>query len=327
MAPSILMLADRAEDYVADSLFHGLRTLLGADAVDFPKREQMYASMPPEQRSKLYGRGFGLYGLLEDISVDRSDVLDRARAGEFDAVIVGDIWRAWHWWLEVDREVPEPVSKAVVDGSDMPWIYPYGPPWWKTPRDWLLPRAHRRALYFKREWTRLSGRARLAEIAISYPAEKMVTEPAAKTQDFTSHVVDVEVAERLGGDRTRYVERLRYRFEREEDYLADLRASRWGVTTKRAGWDALRHYEIAANGAVPAFRRLDKKPPRCAPHGLVPGRNCIAYRDADDLFAQAGGTSDERHAELASGALAWARDNSTARRAEQVLARLGLAGG
>src|SRR3954447_10777432 len=120
MAPSVLMLADAAEDYVADSLFHGLRTILGADAVDFPKREQMYSSMPAERRSTLYGRGFGLYGLLDDVPVDRSDVLARARAGEFEAVIVGTIWRDWHWWLEVHDTLPDRVRRAVVDGSDLP---------------------------------------------------------------------------------------------------------------------------------------------------------------------------------------------------------------
>jgi hypothetical protein len=32
----ILMLFGDSEDYLADSLFHGLRTLLGEDAVDYP---------------------------------------------------------------------------------------------------------------------------------------------------------------------------------------------------------------------------------------------------------------------------------------------------
>jgi hypothetical protein len=96
------------------------------------------------------------------------------------------------------------------------------------------------------------------------------------------------------------------------------------VTTRKAGWDALRHSEVAAAGAVPCFRDLTRKPPRCAPHGLQPGVNCLAYADADDLFRQIDGVGDARYAELAGGALAWARENTTRRRAEALLGRLGL---
>lgn len=332
MAPSLLFLGDPTEDYVADSLFHGLRTLLGAGIVDYPKRKPLYESAPAEPAGQLYGRGFGIYGLLEDIEVERDDPLARARAGEFDAVVIGTIWRDWHWWLEVDRRLPSTVRNAVVDGADVPWIYPYGPTWWKTPRGWLLPRAHRRATYFKREWTRatgwlrfwglvpppLSDRLPLEPIAISYPVDKVAAETPSKSQEFATHVVDPEVADRLDRAQTGYA------FEVEADYRADIGASRFGITTKKAGWDALRHYEIAANGAVPCFRDLRRKPPRCAPHGLRPGVNCIAYTDADDLFRQVGEIGDDRYLELAAASLDWARENTTARRAELFLDRLGL---
>ena len=107
--------------------------------------------------------------------------------------------------------------------------------------------------------------------------------------------------------------------------VADLRRSRFGITTKRKGWDALRHYEIAAAGTVPCFRDLGRKPPRCAPHGLVPGRNCLSYTGADDLLAQVDGLEGERYRALATGALDWARANNTRRRAQELLSVLGLA--
>jgi hypothetical protein len=332
VAPSILFLADPAEDYVADTLFHGLRALLGASVVDYPKRAALYRSWPEERKDELYGRGFTIYGLLEDIAVDRHDALARAVAGEFDLVIVGSIWRDWHWWLEVHDRLPGSVEKAVVDGADVPWMYPYGPTWWRTPRGWVLPRAHRRATYFKREWTRatgwlrwwglipppLSDRLPLEPIAISLPEEKVVPTTPGKRQDFATHVVDAEVARRLGRGRTGYA------FDLERDYVADLRSSRFGITTRKAGWDALRHYEIAGNGSVPCFRDLQRKPPRCAPHGLRRDINCLAYRDADDLLRQATGMPEDRYAELAAGALAWARANTTRRRAERFLDSVGL---
>jgi hypothetical protein len=114
-----------------------------------------------------------------------------------------------------------------------------------------------------------------------------------------------------------------YLFTRVEDYYADLRSSRFGITTKRAGWDCLRHYELAANGCVPCFRDLGAKPPRCAPHGLGAG-NCITYGDAHDLVAQTRRIDDEAYQALAEGALAWARANTTRRRAVEFLRANGL---
>ena len=194
-APRILFLADPEPDYVADGLFHGLRGSLGAAVVDWPKREAMYADV---DLSKYYGHGFGTYGLLPDIPVDRNDVFERS----WDLVVSAVMWRDWHWWRDAWGAFGPRVRHAVVDGGDMPWVYPYGPPWWRPGR-WFLPRAHTRATYFKREWGKMSmvaaGRhIRLQRIAISYPAEKMVGTLPHKTQDFPAHIVDLEVGARLG---------------------------------------------------------------------------------------------------------------------------------
>ena len=51
--PRILFLTSTHEDYLADSLLHGLRTLLGADVVDFPKPDYMYESYPLARRGVL----------------------------------------------------------------------------------------------------------------------------------------------------------------------------------------------------------------------------------------------------------------------------------
>ncbi len=319
--PSVLFLADPGEDYVADTLLHGLRSLLGAQVVDVPRRAALYRDHP--DLGSLYGRGFSIYGLLEDVEVDRSRPLERAAEGEFDLVVLGTIWRDWHWWERVWAAAGERARYAFVDGADVEWAYPYGPTWWKSPARWRLPRAHTRGPYFKREWTRatdvLAGRAlALHPIAMSYPAEKVLAAAPAKAKDFPAHVVDAELAERLGEGATGYA------FSDEAGYRADLQASRFGITTKRRGWDALRHYEIAANGAVPCFRRLGAKPPRCAPHGLRAGVNCLAYEGAEDLLAQVAGVGEERYAELQAGALAWAGENTTVRRAERFLDSAGV---
>jgi hypothetical protein len=140
-----------------------------------------------------------------------------------------------------------------------------------------------------------------------------------KTQDFQSHIVDLQVGEKLGRRLPNAKARI---FDTESMYLRDLRASRFGVTTKRGGWDALRHLEIAGAGAVPCFRRLETKPSTCAPHGLLPGQNCISYRNADDLFRRVERLSSGETEALAARALAWAHNNSTVRRAESFLERV-----
>jgi hypothetical protein len=97
--PNVLFLTGDTDDYLSDSLFHGLRTVLGARVVDFPKREISYGSYP--HLEQVYGRGFTLYGLLEDEPVDRRLALDRARQGAFDLIVFSDIWRYFGTFVEL----------------------------------------------------------------------------------------------------------------------------------------------------------------------------------------------------------------------------------
>ena len=44
-----------------------------------------------------------------------------------------------------------------------------------------------------------------------------------------------------------------YIYNNEEDYYNEYRESFFAMTTKKGGWDCLRHYEILANGCIPFF--------------------------------------------------------------------------
>ena len=332
----VLFVGPGHDDFLADGLFHGLRTLLGADAVDVPRIDHLYADHPMQRRPRLHGLGFTLAGLLpDDGDVDRDRALYRAVDGEFDLVVFADLWRTfgpWTQWMPQLRDARVPL--AVIDGSDRVEPYPYAGLWWRKHVWWTLPRVLGRATHFKREvtpWTgwfrtyltvpgplaeRLGATRALRPISFSIPASLIVDAPPAKTKDWPAHVVDREVAPRVGAQTS-------YAFADAAAYHADLRASRFGITTKKAGWDALRHYEIAAAGAVPCFRDLDRKPPRCAPFGLDRS-NTIIYRDADDLLAQTAALDDARYAELQAGALQWARRSTTVERARQFLEACGL---
>lgn len=331
MMPRVLFVNPNFEDYMSDGLFHGMRTLLGADAVDFPKAEYMYDTATAGVRERIRGGAFTLYGLLPDIPVERDHMLDRARKGEFDVVIFSDIWRTFGLWTEWAPQLRAAgVPLVVIDGSDRVEPYPFSIWFWRKRAWWCLPRAHNRArLNYKREisfWTRFFGsymlapplarRLRLRPIAFSIPEEKIVTSPPEKDRDFPRQVVDPELARILGAEPGPC-------YQSESGYYEDLRRSRFGATTKRSGWDALRHYEIAAAGAVPCFRDLHRKPALCAPFGLGP-HNSIAYADPRELLARIAGLSDADYAALQAGALAWARANATLVRARELLHACGL---
>jgi hypothetical protein len=327
----VLFLNPNHADYLPDGVFHGLRMLLGADAVDYPKADYLYATASESVRGRLWGRGFTLYGLLDDQEIDRSYILPRALDGEFDLVVFGDIWHNFGLWTEWGPQLQRAgVPMAVLDGEDRTAPYPYHWQWWRRPSWWFLPRAHTRAAVFKREITPrtrwfasylllppvLGRTLGMRSIGFSIPAEKIVDHLPSKETDFPRHIVDPELAQRLGADTG-------HAFTAESDYYSDLQRARFGITTKRAGWEALRHYEIAANAAVPCFRNLDRKPPLCAPFGLD-ATNCLIYRDADDLLAQVAAVDEERYSALQSGALKWARANTTLARATELLTACGI---
>jgi hypothetical protein len=331
----LLFLHGDSEDYLADSLLHGLRTVLGADAVDAPRRDALYAGLPARERRELYGRGFTLYGRLPEVDVDREAPLERALAGEFGVVVIGDIHRNWAPWLalrpHLERLRAAGTTLAVCDGGDGPVLFPHGPTWWKRLRP--LPRVAGRVPVFKRELSATTaviryrgllppGAAQRAlaktvrPIAFSIPEDLLARGDEAKTKLLAAHVVDPEVRTALDlGDGG-------YRFEEERDYHDDLRASRFGVTTKKAGWETLRHYEIAAAGCVPAFRDLASKPPLSAPFGLDE-TNSVAYSSAAELLERIESMGDEEYARRRAGALDWARRNTTRARALELLSALG----
>lgn len=328
----ILFVNPNFEDYLADGVFHGLRTLLGEDVIDFPKAEYLYSSASPATLRRVRGGGFTLYGLLPDVPIERDHVWTRALDGEFDLVVFGDLQSVFGLWATWGPQLKAAgVPMAVLDGGDPPGPYPFGGRWWRVPGWWFLPRAHNRAIYFKREITpatrwfasylllppRLGRGLGLRPTSFCIPEDNIVETPPAKDREFAQHVVDPEVASRWGTD-------TKYAFTEESAYYDDLRRSRFGITTKRAGWDALRHYEIAANGSVPCFRDLDRKPPLCAPHGLDQ-TNAVSYRDVDDLMRKVEAIDDSRYAELQAGALAWARASTTVVRARQILRGCGIA--
>ena len=317
----ILFLCSTGEDYLADGILHGLKTIYGADVIDYPKCEPLYKNCPTDSFKRVRGFGFTLYGLLDDLVVDRWNVLSRLKSGEFDWVVFGNIYR--NYALFVDwLPFLDPKKTILLDGEDTPGIAPFAGRWWRRSSGWLTPTAHKKFRYFKREWGPVTLRYRfykllpenlcegwyasmgINRVSFSIPEEKIIKDLTLKTKNFPSHIVDTELALKLKSESGSY------KFTTEHEYYADIMASRFGITTKRAGWDCLRHYEIAANGAVPCFKALDDKPKTCAPHGLD-STNSISYRNADELMKKIEVLSQAQYEVLQQNAIDWARNYST----------------
>jgi hypothetical protein len=328
----ILYLTSSEEDYLSDSLLIGLKQLFGADCVDYPERDVLYVGCNPVSRARVRGNGFTLYTspLGAENQTDRFHIRPRLESGCFDLVIVSDIWRQFGLFAQW-RTYLRPENTIILDGQDTPQVYPSAGIWWRRPYYWGLPRVTSGFLYFKREWTEAShfnlwhralplplrrglpAYKGLRKIAFSIPDEKIVASVPEKEKLFGTHIVDTEVAGQVPGARVSYA------FTSETEYYDDLRRSRFGITTKRAGWDCLRHYEIAANGCVPCFRSLASKPATCAPHGLIDGVNCVDYASYNELARKISLIDETRYRALAEGAIRWARENSCRNAAEGVL--------
>jgi hypothetical protein len=324
----ILFLTDDREDYLADGLLHGLRQLPGLDVVDYPRKECMYeggrkCKVAPEFGVR--GGGFSLYGLLTEPEggIDRSFIWQRLAAGWFNAVLVSNVWRQWGSLLQW-HELLATQPLLLLDGDDDQRLYPRSGTRVRqfgigTGLSNLLqqPTTH----IFKRELTNRSRkwglRLNIHPLAFSIPESLILSQLPIKSLLFPSHIVDRDLSAKLGASAN-------YVFVDEQSYRSDLASSRFGITTRRAGWDCLRHYEIAAAGAVICFRDLDKKPVGCAPHGLIDGLNCISYGSSDELLGRIESVSIQQENELQNSALAWAHDNSTLNRALEFLLLAGL---
>jgi hypothetical protein len=243
-------------DYQCDMLFHGLRTLLGSDVVDSKKIPYMYKDYSNTHKFEdLYGKGFSLYGLLENADVDRDDLVSKIQSKFYDVIIYGSIHRSQEF-ISVVLENYEPRNIFFVDGEDeSDQIF------WP-----LVGRGH----YLKREYCSSSNLITPIQFAIPY--EKVALEGIDKTQQFAK--IDPR-------DKSTYI------YSQESDYYHDYRSSLFAYTTKKAGWDCLRHYEIMANDSIPIFIDLNQCPigtMQFFPRMEIFGANALLLQNGVEFF-------------------------------------------
>ena len=306
----ILYITNSGEDYLQDQMLIGLRGLYGADVVDAPRKDVVYENCPIPN-SELYGCGFTVCKNLPDIEVDRENIVERLKAGEFDLVVFSSIrrqrrlYREWRWKGYLTSRY---AKFCFLNGEDRRRIH--------------MPTAVLFGRYFKREqwaWLKLPW---FEKINFTIPDRKIREEPLEKTKLFAKHV-QCDEAYKIKEIKENCT--AKYAFDNESDYYDDIARSHYAVTMKKGGWECMRHYEISANHTVPAFYRLNEKPDHCAPHGLVDMENVVVFNTAEELQAKIDRIESEgRYPQLQANAHAWAVKNSCKNYAADLLKRLGF---
>ena len=317
----ILFLTDDREDYLSDGILHGLKNTPGIQVTDYPKKNCLYQTYLEANDFGVRGGGFSLYGLLDELpsEIQREHIQQKLERGWFDLVVISNIWRQWGLLIQWENLLSTNCKLAILDGDDDERFYPTSTARIRQfgPTRWLKRLINSKdTIYFKREWTKRTNmwpyECIIKQLSFSIPAEKIRSNLLRKTRLFPDHIVDSEVCDLLGGQ-------LHYAFSSEADYQKNLGESRFGITTKRGGWECLRHYEIAANGSIPCFRNLNQKPMICAPHGLIDGINCISYSNAHNLMERINQLSNQEEENMREAALNWAKASSTKIRAMELL--------
>lgn len=313
---------------------------MGSNCVDLPRFDGMYKPFTEKMRNKIRGKGFTLYGLLDDmpdLAAERFFIWWK-NIRDYDYYIIADVWHHAEVYQKLRQLVP-PSKIAIIDPADSPRVYPFSNirANFKGFMNKFSGSIHPDSKYFKRENRGdLSGATglplllakmivpyalpkRILPISFSIPEEKIAATPFGdKMKTFAANIVDPEISSRVPDSFHTPLGKELYLFETEKDYYADLQESKFGITTKRSGWDCLRHYEIAANGAVICFRNLDKKPVSNAPFGLT-RHNCISYDNFDDLKSQIESMDENAYHEMQKQSLHWVKQYTTRAVAQRFL--------
>jgi hypothetical protein len=215
-------------DYLSDSVFHGLRQLLGNNVVDADKLHYMYDSY--ENLSALYGRGFTLPGRLPDIEVDRTDIEHKIKSRYFDFIIYGAPYVQDGLRMVDIVQSHYPSNKIIfMNGNDSSYEGQQNPP-------------NIDGIHFLRE--RFSNDTTIP-ISFSIPKENIVSEVSHKQFYLMPLIPNVYET---------------YRYNTEQEYYDMYNRSMFGLTWKKAGWDCMRHYEILSQGCIPLFLDIANLP-------------------------------------------------------------------
>ena len=206
-------------DYLNDLTFFGLKELFGDDVIDSTPIISLYKEYKDQIHPMYLWGGMTSFWLLDKNTADRSDIKEKIQDKYYDLIIYGAIKRCRDYYDLVSKVYPD--NKVILlDGND----------------DSEVDQLYQKHLYFKRELRQ--DHKNLLPITFSYPTHYLAKPNKNKTQQYGTVIP---------GRKETYV------FDNEKDYFEDYQKSYYGVTSKKAGWDCMRHYEIMGIYCLPYF--------------------------------------------------------------------------
>ena len=255
-------------DLLENSILHGLRTVMGKNCVDYPRKKIMYHDFSETKKDSLHGRGFSL---LTKPILDLSE--EERKLDKFDAILYGD----GHMYGEGTNKELNKLANGnvwVIDGHDL-----HG----NAPRKIDIKEGDEEinviGVQFRKSFKRelVEKVEDVYPIGFGIPTHRIMTfNPEKKDQLFQKTAPDNALfndVQDIGGGFKHH------KFTDEEEYYNDLNRSWFGLTCKKGGWDCLRHYEIIAARSVLLFKDYNKKHPTCSPL-CIP---CLWYSSKEEL--------------------------------------------
>jgi len=240
----ILINSGCGEDYLADLFTTAMLCKSGSKIISNYIPD--YLCDTYANASRLYGRGYTAFcsvpsfllttgRVTTDTIDDIVNMISRDRQGKYH-VVYTSIWR---FSDEIHRflgsELRDRCSVIALDGEDHTMIHPAQ----------KLP-----ITYFKRELD--NGSSSIRPISFRLPVYGLPYLSQGETYIPEKLQITAPCDPRY---------RKSYVYTTQPMYYRQYSTSLFAVTTKKGGWDCLRHYEILANHCLPYFPGIEDKPP------------------------------------------------------------------
>lgn len=232
-----------AGDYMMDMLFHGLQQIEDIEVIESDYLWHCYKcekDKHPHENHKLWGKGFTSYFLCEPTKYTYDQIKGMLEEKKYDVIMLplhhtfATNYSHIHQTVNFFRQFCNKI--VVIDGHDFQGVH---------------HEIASKTIYFKRELIP-EHEDKAIPISFAFPEEKICKEDVNKTQDFSGLI---PVNQNINPE---YMKT--YIYDTEEAYYNQYKASRFALTSKKGGWDTLRHYEILANKSVPVFVDIEKCP-------------------------------------------------------------------
>lgn len=234
---------EHVSDYQMDMVYHGLRSLPDVDVQFLPNPYWMMKSFKnahPEEIRKIWGKGFTLYGLLDDPK-------QNFEVEDSDLIIVGlhhTMCNNQQGLYQVVREMVKAFGKekvCVVDGSD---------------RTEYSDETANLCTYFKREL--LDDRTTAKPIFFATPEEQFYPTIPDKSESKRKYEFSPIIPANFcwNSEHTNNY----FKFDDEDNYYEHYRQSYFALNCKKGGWQVGRLGEIIANNCLPFFTDLEVMP-------------------------------------------------------------------